>query len=55
MFKILDLYIGKTIIATTSLVLATFVGLSAIIKYVEQLRKVGEGSYDLIQALFLCC
>ncbi|WP_070963144.1 LPS export ABC transporter permease LptG [Vibrio sonorensis] len=51
MFKILDLYIGKTIIATTSLVLATFVGLSAIIKYVEQLRKVGEGTYDLLQAL----
>ncbi|NOJ25977.1 LPS export ABC transporter permease LptG [Vibrio coralliilyticus] len=52
MFKILDLYIGRTIIATTSLVLATFVGLSAIIKYVEQLRKVGQGSYDLLQALF---
>ena len=52
MFKILDLYIGKTIIATTSLVLATFVGLSSIIKYVEQLRKVGQGSYDLLQALF---
>ena len=52
MFKILDLYIGKTLIATTSLVLATFVGLSAIIKYVEQVRKVGEGTYDLIQALF---
>ncbi|MEZ8825607.1 LPS export ABC transporter permease LptG [Vibrio amylolyticus] len=51
MFKILDLYIGKTIIATTSLVLTTFVGLSAIIKYVEQLRKVGDGTYDLIQAL----
>jgi len=51
-FKILDLYIGKTIIATTSLVLATFVGLSAIIKYVEQLRKVGQGTYDLLQALF---
>lgn len=51
MFKILDLYIGRTIIATSSLVLATFVGLSAIIKYVEQLRKVGEGSYDLLQAL----
>jgi len=50
-FKILDLYIGRTIIATSSLVLATFVGLSAIIKYVEQLRKVGEGSYDLLQAL----
>ncbi len=52
MFKILDLYIGRTIIATTSLVLVTFVGLSAIIKYVEQLRKVGQGSYDLLQALF---
>ncbi len=51
MFKILDLYIGRTIIATTSLVLATFVGLSGIIKYVEQLRKVGQGSYDLLQAL----
>lgn len=51
MFKILDLYIGRTIIATSSLVLATFVGLSAIIKYVEQLRKVGEGTYDLMQAL----
>ncbi len=51
MFKILDLYIGRTIIATTSLVLVTFVGLSAIIKYVEQLRKVGQGTYDLFQAL----
>lgn len=52
MFKILDLYIGRTIIATTSLVLVTFVGLSGIIKYVEQLKKVGNGSYDMIQALF---
>ncbi|MGF1740624.1 LPS export ABC transporter permease LptG [Vibrio profundum] len=52
MFKILDLYIGRTIIATTSLVLITFVGLSAIIKYVEQLRKIGEGTYDLVQALY---
>jgi len=51
-FKILDLYIGRTIIATTSLVLVTFVGLSGIIKYVEQLRKVGRGTYDLLQALY---
>jgi lipopolysaccharide export system permease protein len=28
------------------------VGLSAIIKYVEQLKKVGKGTYDLIQALY---
>ncbi|KMV29990.1 LPS export ABC transporter permease LptG [Photobacterium swingsii] len=51
MFKILDWYIGRTIIATSSLTLATLVGLSAIIKYVEQLRKVGEGTYDLWKAL----
>ncbi|EOU2463925.1 LPS export ABC transporter permease LptG [Vibrio navarrensis] len=52
MFKILDLYIGRTIVATTSLVLVTFVGLSGIIKYVEQLRKVGKGAYDLLHALY---
>lgn len=51
MFKILDWYIGRTIIATSTLVLVTFVGLSGIIKYVEQLRKVGSGTYDLVQAL----
>jgi len=50
-FKILDWYIGRTIISTSTLVLVTFVGLSGIIKYVEQLRKVGEGTYDLLQAL----
>lgn len=52
MFKILDLYIGRTIIATSSIVLVTLVGLSGIIKYVEQLRKVGRGTYDLMQALY---
>ncbi|UUM30948.1 LPS export ABC transporter permease LptG [Vibrio japonicus] len=52
MFKILDLYIGRTIIATSTLVLATFIGLSGIIKYVEQLRKVGRGAYDLMHALY---
>ncbi|MBV1843492.1 MULTISPECIES: LPS export ABC transporter permease LptG [Photobacterium] len=51
MFKILDLYIGRTIIATSALTLSTLVGLSAIIKYVEQLRKVGDGTYDLWKAL----
>ncbi len=52
MFKILDLYIGRTIISTSTLVLVTLVGLSGIIKYVEQLRKVGRGTYDLMQALY---
>lgn len=52
MFKILDWYIGRTIIATTALCLSTLVGLSAIIKYVEQLKSSGEGNYDALQALF---
>jgi lipopolysaccharide export system permease protein len=51
-FKILDLYIGRTIISTTTLTLTTLVGLSAIIKYVEQLRAVGEGSYDALLAFY---
>ncbi|MDD1796011.1 LPS export ABC transporter permease LptG [Enterovibrio makurazakiensis] len=51
MFKILDLYIGRTIIATTSLCLATLVGLSAIIKFVEQLRSVGEGAFTMMTAV----
>ncbi|PSW15075.1 LPS export ABC transporter permease LptG [Photobacterium sanctipauli] len=51
MFKILDLYIGRTIVSTSALTLSTLVGLSAIIKYVEQLRKVGDGTYDLWKAL----
>ena len=52
MFKILDWYIGRTIIATSALCLTTLVGLSSIIKYVEQLRKVGKGTYDLLDALY---
>lgn len=51
MFKILDLYIGRTILATTSLCLATLVGLSAIIKFVEQLRSVGEGAFTIVSAM----
>ncbi|WP_096619295.1 LPS export ABC transporter permease LptG [Candidatus Enterovibrio altilux] len=51
MFKILDLYIGRTIIATTSLCLSTLVGLSAIIKFVEQLRSVGDGIFTMTTAV----
>ncbi|MCE2596281.1 LPS export ABC transporter permease LptG [Motilimonas cestriensis] len=47
---ILDRYIGRTIIAATLLCLLTLVGLSAIIKFVEQLGKVGEGDYDVMLA-----
>jgi len=49
--KILDVYIGKAILFATMICLFTLVGLSAVIKYVEQLRAVGRGSYGLFEAL----
>lgn len=51
MIKILDIYIGKAILFATMICLFTLVGLSAVIKYVEQLRAVGRGSYGLVEAL----
>lgn len=51
MIKILDVYIGKAILFATMICLFTLVGLSAVIKYVEQLKAVGRGSYGLLEAL----
>ena len=48
--RILDIYIGKVIAATTFLTLAVLVSLSGIIKFVEQMRAVGRGSYDVLDA-----
>lgn len=48
--KILDVYIGRIITATTFLTLAVFVSLSGIIKFVEQMNTVGRGNYDLSHA-----
>ncbi|WP_131978799.1 LPS export ABC transporter permease LptG [Cricetibacter osteomyelitidis] len=47
----LDRYIGKNILGTIFVTLFTLVGLSAIIKFVEQFRSVGKGSYDSLQAI----
>ncbi len=44
---ILDRYIGKTILASTFLSLFVLTGLSGIIKFVEQMKGVGHGSYDV--------
>jgi len=48
--RILDAYIGRIIASTTFLTLAVFVSLSGIIKFVEQMRAVGRGNYDLSHA-----
>lgn len=51
MMNTLDRYIGKNILGAIFATLFTLVGLSAIIKFVEQFRFVGKGSYDSLQAI----
>lgn len=54
MLKILDLYIARTLLGTVSITLSVLVGLSGLIKFVEQLRKLGEGDYDMqIAAIYV--
>ena len=51
MMNTLDRYIGKNILGSIFATLLTLVGLSAIIKFVEQFRSVGKGTYDIWQAV----
>ncbi|WP_392565118.1 LPS export ABC transporter permease LptG [Utexia brackfieldae] len=53
MFGILDRYIGKTILKTIGLTLFMLVGLSGIIRFIDQLRKVSE-DYDALSAAYYC-
>lgn len=48
---ILDRYIGKTVFAATFLSLFVLIGLSSIIKFVEQMKGIG-GSYDVWAAAY---
>ncbi|MFI8415022.1 LPS export ABC transporter permease LptG [Serratia sp. NPDC078593] len=50
MFGVLDRYIGKTIFNTIIMTLFMLVSLSGIIKFVDQLRKVGQGEYSALGA-----
>ncbi|AFP84453.1 LPS export ABC transporter permease LptG [secondary endosymbiont of Ctenarytaina eucalypti] len=50
MLGVLDRYIGKTIFNTIMMTLFILVSLSGIIKFVEQLRKVGRGGYSVLGA-----
>ncbi|MFT6270386.1 MAG: lipopolysaccharide export system permease protein [Alphaproteobacteria bacterium] len=47
MFKIIDLYIARTLFSSIAVTLSVLIGLSALIKFVEQLRRVGEGDYNM--------
>lgn len=50
MFNILDIYIARTLLGTTAISLSVLVGLSGLIKFIEQMKKVGTGSYDMTTA-----
>lgn len=50
MFGVLDRYIGKTIFNTIVLTLFMLVSLSAIIKFVDQLKRTGQGAYSALGA-----
>lgn len=47
----IDCYIGKRILGAIFITLFALVGLSGIIKFVEQFRSIGEGSYDITKAV----
>lgn len=51
MFSILDRYIGKQVLLTSLLSLAVLTGLSALIRFVEQIRAIGRGTYEMTDVL----
>lgn len=50
MIKILDLYIGRTVLASTTITLLILAGISALFRFIEQLKSVGKGDYDALHA-----
>lgn len=50
MFGILDRYIGRAILTTSTLVLLTLVALAGIFGFISELDDVGKGNYTLIKA-----
>lgn len=48
--RIIDWYIGRILASTTFITLTVFVSVGGIIKFVEQMKAVGQGNYDLSHA-----
>lgn len=53
MFGVLDRYIGRTILSSILMTLFTLIALDGVIKFVEQLRRVGQADYDAVSAMFV--
>ncbi|MFC0445293.1 LPS export ABC transporter permease LptG [Pseudidiomarina halophila] len=49
-FSILDRYIARSVLMTSLLSLAVLGGLSSLIRFVEQLKSVGKGTYSVADA-----
>ncbi|MDP5136723.1 LPS export ABC transporter permease LptG [Rheinheimera baltica] len=50
MLKILDVYIGRSIFNTSMLTLSVLLAISAMFKFIDQMRSVGRGYYDMVHA-----
>ncbi len=50
MLKILDVYIGRTILSTSAMTLAVLVALSSMFRFIDQMRSIGRGYYDMVHA-----
>ncbi|MFC3033193.1 LPS export ABC transporter permease LptG [Pseudoalteromonas fenneropenaei] len=51
MMKTLDWYLGRSLLQTTGFALMVLVGISTLIKFIEQLKSVGRGNFDIMDAL----
>lgn len=50
MLKILDLYIGRTILITSAMTLSVLLALSSMFRFIDQMRSIGRGYYDMVHA-----
>lgn len=50
MLRILDLYIGRTILTTSAMTLSVLLALSSMFRFIDQMRSIGRGYYDMVHA-----
>ncbi len=50
MIRIIDFHIGRAILQSTFVSLMVLTALSGLIRFVEQLKSIGRGSYELLDA-----
>ena len=49
--KLIDIYIGRTIVQQSLLVIAVLAGIFVFLNFIDQLSDLGSGSYGLLDAL----